>query len=124
MITSFVLRLRLSATVAVLSLVTAGLIAGCAKTEGLGGWFPDARRYQGECIPPQEDEGGCWWFAFTPTGRVDFTSGGDIAYSGEYRIRGSQISVIARQHSDLELGLSADQDTLRLPHGTFILRIK
>lgn len=124
MITFIVRRLRLSGTVAVLTLVTAGLIAGCANTEGSGGWFPDARRYQGECIPPAEDEGGCWWFAFTPTGRVDFTSGGDIAYIGEYRIRGSQMSVTAPQHSDLELGLSADQDTLWLPHGTFILRIK
>jgi len=103
-------------------LVAAAVAAGCADTSDPGSWFPDARRYQGDCIPPQEDEGGCWWFAFTPAGRVDFTSGGDIAYSGEYRIHGSTVRVTAAQHTDLDLGLSANQDTLWLPHGDFILR--
>ncbi|HEX6249805.1 MAG TPA: hypothetical protein VFZ56_00070 [Gemmatimonadaceae bacterium] len=101
----------------------AGLIA-CAELNDSGHWFPDARRYQGECIPPQEDEGGCWWFAFTPAGRVDFTSGSDIAYIGEYRINGDRVRVTAAQHSDLDLRLSADQDTLWLPQGSYILRTK
>jgi hypothetical protein len=105
-------------------LVAVGVAAGCADHDDSGSWFPDARRYQEDCVPPQEDEGGCWWFAFTPAGRVDFTSGGDIAFVGEYRIKGERIRVTAAQQIDLDLGLSADQDTLWLPHGDYILRTK
>lgn len=121
---SVVRRLQLAGRTAVRVLLATGLIAGCADLNDSGLWFPDARRYQGECIPPQADEGGCWWFAFTPTGRVDFTSGSDIAYIGEYRINGERVRVTAAQHSDLDLRLSADQDTLWLPQGTYILRTK
>lgn len=117
-------RPQLLRRTAALMLAAVGLMTGCAELNDSGSWFPDARRYQGECMPPEADEGGCWWFAFTPAGRVDFTSGGDIAYIGEYRINGERVSVTAAQHSDLDLRLSADQDTLWLPQGSYILRTK
>ena len=124
MVTPVVRRLQVLGRTVSLMLLATGLITGCAELNDSGRWFPDARRYQGECMPPQADEGGCWWFAFTPTGRVDFTSGGDIAYIGEYRISGERVRVTAAQHSDLDLRLSADQDTLWLPQGSYILRTK
>ena len=116
-------RQQLRRTVALI-LAAGGLIAGCADLNDPGRWFPDARAYLGECGPPGQGEGGCWWFAFTPVGWVDFTSGDDIAYRGEYHINGERISVTADQHSDLDLRLSADQDTLWLPCGAYILRVE
>jgi hypothetical protein len=123
-LTPVVRRRKLLRKTAALMLAAAGLITGCADLNDSGSWFPEAREYLGECGPPGQGEGGCWWFAFTPVGRVDFASGDDIAYLGEYRINGERVRVTADQHSDLDLRLSADQDTLWLPYGAYILRIE
>lgn len=105
-------------------LLTTGVLWGCAEINGAGRWFPDNREYLGECTPPSGNEGGCWWFAFSPAGQVDFASGDDILYRGYYRIRSGRIRITAPNHRDLEVGLSAAQDTLWLPHGGHAVRVE
>ncbi|CAN5224201.1 hypothetical protein BH23GEM2_BH23GEM2_20190 [soil metagenome] len=124
MVTSVVRRLRLAGAAGALSMAAVALAAGCADIDSLSRWFPDAREYLGECTPPSHGESSCWWFAFTPAGVVDFASGGDILYRGDYRINGIRVRVTTPQHPDLDLRLSPAQDTLWLPHGGHAVRIE
>ena len=89
-------------------------IAGCSMFDDPGGPFAEMREYrQNPCPPATGLHDQCQWFAFLPTGRVDFNYQGDILIRGSYEVIKSRVRIWSEVY-DSEGRLSGNHDTLSI----------
>jgi hypothetical protein len=105
-------------TVATMAVVA---VSACAIGDDLR-FFPEEREYLGACTASPGLEGGCWWAAFRAGGIVDYATGDDIAYRGQYGIQRDLVIIRSRDHARLEFRLSANEDTLVLNEAVRMVR--